>query len=52
MFPQERACKKAVLTVAFNHPEWEEVDMAQSLRVFADFEIDTSLNEPGSNRGK
>jgi oxalate decarboxylase/phosphoglucose isomerase-like protein (cupin superfamily) len=44
---QESACAKAVLTVAFNHVEWEEVDMADSLRIFADFEVDTSLNEPG-----
>jgi len=45
---QETQCAKAVMTVAFNHPEWEEVDMAESLRIFADFEVDTSLNEPGA----
>jgi hypothetical protein len=48
-YMQEAACAKAVLTVAFNHAEWEEVDMADSLRIFADFEVDASLNQPGDH---
>mmetsp|Transcript_22289 Transcript_22289/g.47004 ORF Transcript_22289/g.47004 Transcript_22289/m.47004 type:complete len:516 (-) Transcript_22289:677-2224(-) len=42
----ENACETATLTLVFNHPEWEEIDMQESLRVFAKYEIEGSMNNP------
>lgn len=42
----------AKLTLAFNHPEWEEIGMRESLALFPTFEIEGALNEPGpTSRG-
>lgn len=37
----------AKVTLAFNHPEWEEIDMRESLALFPKYQVEGSLNEPG-----
>ena len=40
----------AKLTIAFDHPEWEEIDMRSSLALFPRFERAGSLNAPAAAR--
>ena len=42
----------AKVTIAFNHPEWEEIGMKESLALFPRYEIQGSLNDPGKPSSK
>lgn len=40
------ACEPATVTLAFNHPEWEEINVHDVGDTFAHFEVGASLNDP------
>lgn len=42
----EVECGNAAVTIGFSHPEWEEIDMKESLRAIAKYQVDASLNAP------